>query len=94
MWAGAPPEPLKGEKDISLTSLPTDWRATRRGTEGLTAGTLYSFSFTSGHDDIVKCHGIGDFRTSDIEKPAPGDVWADGKSMSLKDFREKADDSY
>ncbi|MEY2246500.1 hypothetical protein [Streptomyces sp. BF23-18] len=92
-WVGAPPEPLKGEQDISLVSLPADWGASRLGTGELTAGAFYSLNFTSGHDDSVDYHGIGGFRTSDIEKLDPGDVWADGKSMSLKEFRKKADGS-
>ncbi|MGW1026229.1 hypothetical protein ACWD4J_21480 [Streptomyces sp. NPDC002577] len=92
-WTGRPPEPLEGEKDISLTSLPTDWRADVLGTAGLTPGKSYALDFTSGKGDNVEYRGVATFSTSDIEKLAPGQVWADGKSMSLKAFREQADDS-
>jgi hypothetical protein len=92
-WSGKPPKPMAGEEDMSLSSLPADWHADILGTGGLSEGETYSLSFTSGKDDFVDYRGKVEFSTSDVAGLSRGDVWADGKRMSLKEFREKADDS-
>ncbi|MEU0968529.1 hypothetical protein ABZ357_25010 [Streptomyces sp. NPDC005917] len=83
---------LSGDAEFPLFSPPARWRARHRGTQQLLAGHRYTLSF--GHYVTGDSYnGIADFSAEDVERLKHGQVWADGRAMSLGEFEKLAEDS-
>ncbi|MDN3025075.1 hypothetical protein [Streptomyces sp. S.PB5] len=85
-------ENLQGDADFPLFSPPADWQARHLGAQSLLPKHRYSLRF--GHYITPDSYnGVVEFSAEDIGKLEPGQVWADGRAMSLDEFEELAEDS-
>ncbi|MGW3151224.1 MULTISPECIES: hypothetical protein [Streptomyces] len=85
-------EKLNGDAEFPLFSPPDAWRARHRGAQQLLPEHRYSLTF--GHYVAGDSYnGIVDFTTAEIARLKPGQVWADGRAMSLGEFGRLAEDS-
>ena len=81
-----------GDAGFPLFSPPDAWRARHRGAQHLVAGHSYRLAF--GHYITGDAYnGIADFSAEDIARLRPGQVWADGRAMSLRAFERLAEDA-
>ncbi|MFI6459851.1 hypothetical protein [Streptomyces sp. NPDC050528] len=85
-------EKLRGDVEFPLFSPPAAWQARHRGEQRLLPKHTYSLVF--GHYITGDSYnGIVEFTTEQITALRPGQVWADGKAMSLGEFEKLAEDS-
>ncbi|WP_199827472.1 hypothetical protein [Streptomyces xylophagus] len=85
-------EKLSGDAEFALFSPPVAWKARHRGAQRLQPKYHYSLGF--GHYITGDSYnGIVDFTTEQITALEPGQVWADGRAMSLGEFEKLAEDS-
>jgi hypothetical protein len=85
-------EKLSGDAEFPLFSPPTAWQARHRGEQRLLPKHEYSLIF--GHYITGDSYnGIVEFSAEQITALKPGQVWADGKAMSLGEFEKLAEDS-
>ncbi|MFF7983799.1 hypothetical protein ACFZDK_32590 [Streptomyces sp. NPDC007901] len=81
-----------GDAGFPLFSPPAKWRARHRGAQKLLPRHHYTLGF--GHYVTGDSYnGIADFTTEQITALKPGQVWADGRAMSLGEFERLAEDS-
>ncbi|OIJ68007.1 hypothetical protein WN71_010610 [Streptomyces mangrovisoli] len=85
-------EKLSGDAWFPLFSPPADWRARHRGAQRLLPDHRYTLSF--GHYVTGDSYnGVVEFTTEEIGRLKSGQVWADGRVMSLGEFEKLAEDS-
>lgn len=83
---------LSGDADFPLFSPPAAWGARHRGTQRLLPKHHYTLSF--GHYVTGDSYnGFVTFTAADLDALKSGQVWADGRAMSLGEFEELAEDS-
>ncbi|MGW7263813.1 hypothetical protein [Streptomyces sp. NPDC054842] len=92
-WSIHPIDPVTGEQEFSLFSLPTGWQGEAGSVTKLAAEGDYSVSFTVGANETVRYKGVTSFTQADIESLALGQWWSDGKAMSRAEFLAQADDA-
>ncbi|GGL96622.1 hypothetical protein GCM10010129_45560 [Streptomyces fumigatiscleroticus] len=81
-----------GDTEFPLFSPPAAWRARPAGPQRLQPGHRYTLSF--GHYVTGDSYnGVVEFTAEDVAALPPGQVWADGRAMSLGEFEELAEDS-
>ncbi|MBK3578991.1 hypothetical protein JHN63_35360 [Streptomyces sp. MBT65] len=85
-------EELSGDAEFPLFSPPAAWQARHRGEQRLLPKHHYSLRF--GHYITSDSYnGIVEFSAEQISALKPGQVWADGKAMSLGEFEKLAERS-
>jgi len=85
-------EKLSGDAEFPLFSPPKTWQARHLGTRRLLPKHSYALRF--GHYDTGDSYnGTAEFTAADIAALKPGQVWADGRAMSLDEFEKLAEDS-
>ena len=80
------------DAEFPLFSPPAAWHATPVGKQRLVAGYAYELAFGKAEPDYDYT-GTVTFTAEDLAALAPGQVWADGRAMSLGEFEKLAEDS-
>ncbi|MET9901387.1 hypothetical protein [Streptomyces sp. NPDC006446] len=78
--------------EFPLFSPPSAWRARASGQQRLVPDYTYRLGFGKGEFNY-EYTGIVTFRAADLAALKPGQVWADGRVMSLGEFERLAEDS-
>jgi hypothetical protein len=81
-----------GDADFPLFSPLADWHARPSGTRTPVADYTYQLGFMKGEYNY-EYNATLTFRTADLAKLKPGQVWADDRAMSLGEFEKLAEDS-
>lgn len=81
-----------GDAGFPLFSPLADWHARPSGTQAPVADYTYQLGFMKGESNY-EYSVILTFRTADLAKLKPGQVWADDRAMSLGEFEKLAEDS-
>ncbi|WP_328750766.1 hypothetical protein OHT57_35010 [Streptomyces sp. NBC_00285] len=81
-----------GNAGFPLFSPLTDWHARPSGTQTPVADYTYQLGFMKGESNYEYSVTLT-FRTADLAKLKPGQVWADDRAMSLGEFEKLAEDS-
>ncbi|MGW2768468.1 hypothetical protein [Streptomyces sp. NPDC001275] len=71
-----------------LFSPPTEWRAETYGRQALLPGRTYALAFRGSGSYMAHVY----FTADDLASLRPGQVWADDRAMSTKDFDELVED--
>lgn len=71
-----------------LFSPPSEWRAHTYGRQKLLPGRTYALGFHGSGSYMAHVY----FTADDLASLKPGQVWADDRAMSTKDFTELVDD--
>ncbi|WP_141364052.1 hypothetical protein [Streptomyces sp. 6-11-2] len=71
-----------------LFSPPPEWRAQTFGRQALLPGRTYALTFHGSGSYLAHVY----FTADDLASLRPGQVWADNRVMSAKDFDELVDD--
>ncbi|MGW0514889.1 hypothetical protein ACWD1W_37695 [Streptomyces olivaceoviridis] len=85
-------EGLRGDADFPLFDPPAAWHARHRGSRHLLPRHRYvlRFGHYAGGDSY---NGVVEFTGEQIDRLKPGQVWADGRAMSLAAFDRLAADA-
>ncbi|MEU3908832.1 hypothetical protein AB0F20_34370 [Streptomyces goshikiensis] len=75
-----------------LFSPPPDWEVNREGPQWLLPGYRYWVSYHAVDGTSVKYEVMSHFRAEDIEALGPDQVWAHGRAMGRKRYREYVKD--
>ncbi|MFJ3777648.1 hypothetical protein ACIPX0_38770 [Streptomyces sp. NPDC090075] len=81
-----------GDASFPLFDPSADWHAQHTGTQHTVAAYTYRLGFMKGEFNYEYSVTLT-FRTTDLAKLKPGQVWADGRAMSLGEFEKLAEDS-
>jgi hypothetical protein len=81
-----------GDADFPLFSPLAGWHARPSGTRTPVADYTYQLGFMKGEYNY-EYNATLTFRTADLAKLKPGQVWADDRAMSLGEFEKLAEDS-
>ncbi|MFE7232994.1 hypothetical protein ACFVAF_20505 [Streptomyces sp. NPDC057596] len=73
---------------FQLFSPPPGWRAQTFGRQALLPGRTYALTFRGSGSYLAHVY----FTADDLASLRPGQVWADDRAMSTKDFDELVDD--
>ncbi|MDN3263121.1 hypothetical protein QWJ26_25570 [Streptomyces sp. CSDS2] len=85
-------EGLRGPADFPLFAPPADWGARHRGPQRLLPRHRYVLGF--GQYTGGDAHnGTVEFTAEQVGRLKPGQVWADGRVMSGREFEQLASDS-
>ncbi|MFK4099170.1 hypothetical protein ACI2L1_03590 [Streptomyces sp. NPDC019531] len=80
------------DAEFPLFSPPANWHVLPVGEQRLLPGHTYQLAF--GKDEYnYEYTGIVTFTATDLAALEPGQVWADGRAMSLGEFEELAEGS-
>jgi hypothetical protein len=80
------------DAEFPLFSPPGDWHVRPAGEQRLVPGYTYELAFGKAEFNY-EYTGLVAFTAHDLATLHPGQVWADGRSMSLGEFEELAEDS-
>ncbi|MEV5534743.1 hypothetical protein [Streptomyces prunicolor] len=80
------------DAEFPLFTPPSAWRARAAGQQRLVANYTYELAFGKAEFNY-EYTGHVTFRAADLAALKPGQVWADGKVMSLGEFEKLAEDS-
>lgn len=75
-----------------LFSPPAVWHATPVGVQRVVPGYTYELAFGKAESNY-EYTGTVTFTAKDLASLKPGQVWADGKAMSLRAFEKLAEDA-
>lgn len=87
-----PREHAPGDVDFPLFAPPSPWAAVHVGDQELRADLAYQVAFGKAEFNYDYT-GRVTFRLADVEALEPGQVWADGRSMTREAFEELAEES-
>ncbi|MEU5657503.1 hypothetical protein ABZ802_18025 [Streptomyces sp. NPDC047737] len=88
----APGEHAPGDADFPLFAPPSQWAAVPVGAQDLRAGLTYQVAFGEAEFNYAYT-GLVTFRRTDVDALEPGQVWADGRSMTREAFEKLAEES-
>ncbi|WP_405730869.1 hypothetical protein OG885_14110 [Streptomyces sp. NBC_00028] len=80
------------DAEFPLFSPPGDWHVSPAGEQRLVPGYTYELAFGKAEFNY-EYTGIVTFTADDLSALRPGQVWADGRPMSLGEFEGLAEDS-
>ncbi|WP_329248511.1 hypothetical protein [Streptomyces canus] len=80
------------DAEFPLFSPPATWHARPAGEQRPVPSYTYELAFGKAEFNY-EYTGTVTFRASDLAALGPGQVWADGRAMSLGEFEELAEDS-
>ncbi|MFF9584193.1 hypothetical protein [Streptomyces achromogenes] len=85
-------EGLRGDTDFPLFAPPAGWGARHRGPRRLLPRHHYVLRFGQYSGGDAR-NGTVEFTTEQVGRLKPGQVWADGRAMSGREFERLASDS-
>lgn len=85
-WRSRRFDPGIGGGSLPLFSPPASWNATADGAQRMLPGYTYSVEFHSPDDGVY--YGKAYFTAEDLAGLEPGEVWAGGRAMTRKQFKE------
>jgi hypothetical protein len=90
-WVGSGVEIAR--TTFPLFSPPSVWHTQKTGPQRLPPGRSYSLHFVGARQGWDPYDGYLGFSAAGLASLRPGQVWADGRAMSLGEFEKLAEDS-
>ncbi|WP_326666118.1 hypothetical protein [Streptomyces sp. NBC_00385] len=87
-----PGKKAPGDVDFPIFAPPSQWAAVHVGDQNLRTDLTYQVAFGKAEFNY-EYTGLVTFRLTDVDALEPGQVWADGRSMTREAFEELAEES-